>query len=308
MAFGFSWEDGIDALDAGDDAELAAEIDVAQRVRGRYPAGARLNFGAPTRCPRCGEFGLVDEVDLTGGRSRNHCHGCDHVWAITVRALLALDGRGSRPTRGPRAWLAELTRRRSAAGGLAPAPDLAGIRFTRSDDGEVHREVVAEATAPLPPPPVSGAGDGPDHWVAPVLPLRVLLVEDDPGHVQTIRSLVGPSGPSAVDLRTATTRTAGEVAARVSEPDLVLLDLGLPDSRGAATLAAWQRRHAGGPPVIVVHDEPVDPGVELGPGVAGVVDRAELRELLDRGEQGRTAFLDLLGGSAAPPGTPWAAR
>src|SRR5262245_33282204 len=47
MAFGFRWSDELEPFSAGADEELAAEIDVVERVRGRYPAGTRLNFGAP---------------------------------------------------------------------------------------------------------------------------------------------------------------------------------------------------------------------------------------------------------------------
>jgi CheY-like chemotaxis protein len=303
MAFGFRWSDELDPFGAGADEELAAEIDVVERVRARYPAGTRLNFGAPTRCPRCGDFGLVDEVDLVIGRSSHRCHECGCAWVISVRALLAVDGRRSAAGRGPRAWLAELASRRSADDVLSAPADLTGVRFTRAADGEVHRERVADAGAPLPPPPEPG-DDGPDHWVAPVLPLRVLLVEDDPAHVETVRSLLEPAGP-VIDLRTATTRSAGEVAARVSEPDVVLLDLGLPESRGDATLAAWRQASSqGGPPVLVVSSPEAALDLALPPGVAGVVDKADLARMLDRGAEGSTAFLDLLGGSSAPPGTP----
>src|SRR5688500_2972591 len=102
MAFGYRRTDHADPFDVGTDEALAAEIDVVERVRARYPAGTRLNFGAPTRCPRCGDFGLVDEVDLIAGSSSHQCHSCGCGWTITVRALLALDGRRS-SGRGPRA-------------------------------------------------------------------------------------------------------------------------------------------------------------------------------------------------------------
>jgi CheY-like chemotaxis protein len=290
--------DGTDPHDPWADEELAAEIDVIERVRGQYPAGTHLNFGAPTRCPRCGDFGLVDEVDLIAGRSSHQCHGCGTDWTISVRAILAVDGHRSSSARGPRAWLAELARRHAATDDLGPVPDLEGVRFSRTADGEVVRHVVADATAPLPAPEVD-ADDGPAPWMAPVLPLRVLLIEDDPAHVETVRSLVEPAG--RVDLRTATTRAAGEVAARVSQPDLVLLDLGLPDSTGEATLARWQEA-GGSAPVLVVGGENAAAAIgEAGPQVAGVVDRADLAALLDRGDDGRKAFLDLLGSSSAGP-------
>jgi CheY-like chemotaxis protein len=317
MAFGLrgrpGWPERANRAGDGDEA-LAAEIDVVERVRGRYPRKVRINFGAPTRCPRCAEYGLVDRVDLVAGDSDHRCLECGNTWSISVRALLAADGRATvegltADRRGgganaSAAWRAELARRRLVVDGLAATDDLPGVRYSLAADGEVVSEPVTGATRPLPAPPTSPEGDdGPDHWIAPVLPLRVLLVEDDPDHVRTVRSLVEPGG--GVDLRTATTRAAGEVCARVSQPDLVLLDLGLPDSRGAETLAGWQE-HGGDAPVLVVRDDDTSisdaGGADATPGVAGVVDRAELSRLLALGDEGRTAFLDILGHSSAPPG------
>ena len=67
---------------------LTDEVVAVERVMARYPEGRELAFGAPTRCPECGEWGLVDEV--RGGVAANHCYRCGEEWIITVRALRAV--------------------------------------------------------------------------------------------------------------------------------------------------------------------------------------------------------------------------
>ena len=44
-------------------------------------------FGAPTRCPECRDYGMVDSVEH--GVCRNHCSICNREWTITARALRA---------------------------------------------------------------------------------------------------------------------------------------------------------------------------------------------------------------------------
>jgi CheY-like chemotaxis protein len=303
MAFRFKRaHDRAGISEVATDQVLAAEIDVVERVRARYPQGTRLSFGAPTKCPRCSEYGLVEDVQLIAGRAANRCLRCDSAWTITVRALLAVDRRRPLRVAGWSTSLAALRRRRALEARLAPAPDLEGVRFSRSGGGTVVRAPVSAATRPLRPSPRTDrppTAEGAPHWKAPPLPLRVLLVEDDPDEVQTVRSLIEPAA-GAIDLRTATTRAAGEVVARVSPPDLVLLDLSLPDSHGMATLTYWHE-WAGDAPVLVVsgeyESELADRSEELG---VTVVDKAALARYLEQGAEGTTAFLDLLGASSTP--------
>jgi CheY-like chemotaxis protein len=292
---------------AGRDAdhELSAEIDVLERIRARYPQGTRLHFAAPTRCPRCAEYGLVDEVDLVAGRAENRCLECGCEWVVTVRALLAVEGRRRLRAAGvvTSSSLAALRNRRALEARLAPAAHLEGIRFARGAGGEVERRKVRASTRPLPPPGGTArrvaAPGAPTLGDTPGLPLRVLLVEADPDDVRVVRSLCDPAGPAVIDLRTATTRAAGEVAALASQPDLVLLDLGLPDSRGVATLTHWHER-VGESPVLVVsggsESEVVARRVEL--NVAGVVAKAALAHYLERGDEGASAFVQLLRSSS----------
>ncbi len=80
-------------------------------------------------------------------------------------------------------------------------------------------------------------------------PLRVLLVEDNPGDARLIRELLSESRDGTYQLECA--ETLREARARLvrEEVDLVLLDLGLPDSSGLDTVIAV---HAAAPEVPIV--------------------------------------------------------
>lgn len=67
--------------------------------------------------------------------------------------------------------------------------------------------------------------------------LKIFLVEDDPDYVLLARELLG-GGAAAMKFRSA--GTLGEAVAEITgwRPDLVLLDLMLPDSKGLETLRA----------------------------------------------------------------------
>jgi hypothetical protein len=66
---------------------LPPDVETLQAVLRNYPDGAHLHFGAPTRCPICGDFGLVDDVDLVEGVCSNQCTSCQVEWHLTIRAL-----------------------------------------------------------------------------------------------------------------------------------------------------------------------------------------------------------------------------
>ncbi len=66
--------------------------------------------------------------------------------------------------------------------------------------------------------------------------LHVLYVEDNPVNLQLVRELLGMR--PAVRLRTAETGQAGIAAARAEVPDLLLLDLQLPDMHGLQVMRA----------------------------------------------------------------------
>lgn len=66
---------------------LAAEVAVVERIAAM---GTNVLFGAPTRCPDCGDFALVDLVVEAVGVQENRCLRCETTWIITRRALAML--------------------------------------------------------------------------------------------------------------------------------------------------------------------------------------------------------------------------
>ncbi len=81
--------------------------------------------------------------------------------------------------------------------------------------------------------------------------IRLLLIEDNPGDARLVREhLADASGSQNFHLTHASTlREAVGFASSDEEPDIVLLDLSLPDSFGLDTLARWQ---AAAPAVAVI--------------------------------------------------------
>ena len=67
-------------------------------------------------------------------------------------------------------------------------------------------------------------------------PVRVLLVEDDPGDARRIESLLRDSGDAEISLRTATSTAEAVEQLESDSVQVVLLDLGLPDGHGTETL------------------------------------------------------------------------
>jgi len=69
-------------------------------------------------------------------------------------------------------------------------------------------------------------------------PVRILLVEDNPGDARLIQETLADSRGAAFDLETADRLATGLERLRSGGIDVVLLDLTLPDSGGAATFGA----------------------------------------------------------------------
>src|SRR5262245_45767407 len=65
----------------------AEELAVLSRVLQHYPSGTKLHFGAPVRCPQCGDFGMVNDVDHYVGVTAYFCMHCGIEWALSRRAL-----------------------------------------------------------------------------------------------------------------------------------------------------------------------------------------------------------------------------
>jgi CheY-like chemotaxis protein len=126
-------------------------------------------------------------------------------------------------------------------------------------------------------------------------PLRVLLVEDDPSDAAVVTALLTLAGPEQVELRVARSREAGQAAAQEFSPDVVLLDLDLPDSHGLATITRWCFADIPGS-VVVMSGEYNDVIEARGreQGVAEFLPKSILVELLDEGEAGAVRVVELL--------------
>jgi two-component system cell cycle sensor histidine kinase/response regulator CckA len=98
-------------------------------------------------------------------------------------------------------------------------------------------------------------------------PLRLLLVEDDPEDALPLQALLEQSAPQTFAVEAAGSLAAAFDVLAAGPVDAVILDLGLPDSSGLATLERLQAR-APGVPVLVLtepRDEPlVDEAIRRG--------------------------------------------
>jgi hypothetical protein len=57
-------------------------------LRDPLPPG-RLEWGLPTRCPRCHEWGYLDRLDLVERLMQLHCPTCRFHWEITEAQIEA---------------------------------------------------------------------------------------------------------------------------------------------------------------------------------------------------------------------------
>jgi DNA-binding response OmpR family regulator len=80
---------------------------------------------------------------------------------------------------------------------------------------------------------------------------RILLIEDNPGDARLMREYLGMTSSCVFDVTWADTLARGLAALAQSTPDLIVSDLGLPDSKGLDTFSRVHER-AGRVPVIVL--------------------------------------------------------
>jgi two-component system cell cycle response regulator len=112
-----------------------------------------------------------------------------------------------------------------------------------------------------------------------VLPLSILLVEDDPVSAHLALASLQPS-PAGSDWRLSHVQTLAEACALKEPPDLVLLDLTLPDARGLDTLTRLRERFAFVPVILLTGVE--DPEIEESALRAGAQDFLGKDELTPR--------------------------
>ena len=81
---------------------------------------------------------------------------------------------------------------------------------------------------------------------------KVLLIEDNPGDVRLIREMLAEAGGALYDLECADRLQTGLERLAEGGIDVILLDLGLPDSQGLDTLGRVLAESLAAPAVIVV--------------------------------------------------------
>ncbi|MDB4883773.1 MAG: diguanylate cyclase [Gemmatimonadetes bacterium] len=117
-----------------------------------------------------------------------------------------------------------------------------------------------------------------EHAPAP-LGISILLVEDDPIFARLVRAAL-ESSPEVRDWRLTHVESLAAACAATETPDLIVLDLTLPDGRGLETLARIRERFAFVPVVLLTGVE--DPDVEDRALRAGAQDFLGKDELTPR--------------------------
>jgi hypothetical protein len=68
------------------DEEILADL------RDPLPSG-HLEFGVPTRCPRCDDYGYIDRLDLVRRVMQLHCPTCRYHWQISEEQIEQAEAR-----------------------------------------------------------------------------------------------------------------------------------------------------------------------------------------------------------------------
>ncbi len=279
-------------------AAIEAEVSVLRQMLLHYPSGARPTFGSPTRCPSCGDFGLVNRLDTNQGAAFNECFSCGAQWVVTRRAMRAL--KEELETTGG----VTVHDSMRAGGALLSMPSITGtsalsLPTSATDDfllpasaadwlSEPAREAVSDEVIPR-------------RRDEPVSPLKssagrrldVLLVEDSELDAELIRAILAPVVPSEMSLYHASSSREGKTLFAHRTIDLVLLDLGLPDSNGLDTLKAW--RHTGLPIAVVTGDDDLTLASAVRrAGAAEFVPKRRLAHLVDGGAKGTDELADII--------------
>ncbi|MGD0259501.1 MAG: response regulator [Verrucomicrobiota bacterium] len=94
-------------------------------------------------------------------------------------------------------------------------------------------------------------------------PIKALLIDDDPIQLQAIENLLAVAGSQRFELSGAGSLAAGLERLAAGGADVVLLDLGLPDSSGAETFRSLHQRFPNLPVVVFTSREDEELGLEL---------------------------------------------
>jgi len=112
---------------------------------------------------------------------------------------------------------------------------------------------------------------------------RILLIEDDPNYFPMLLKLLGREGFAILS---ASTGRAGLILAEVRRPDLILLDIKLPDTDGIKLLAALRRNpRTSAIPIILIT------GLDMPDGVLDAVAAGTRAEPIFRKAEGTASLV-----------------
>ncbi len=132
-------------------------------------------------------------------------------------------------------------------------------------------------------------------------PLQVLVVEDDPADAKLLKAILAPALDDIMQIFHAETLHEGLASTKLGF-DAALVDLNLPDSRGMATVKAFQKGAPGVPVYFFTGD--AEAAVDLRSANVPVLAKQAWLDLLQAHHQGTADLLNLLADTvvAAPAG------
>lgn len=296
---------------------LQRETQTVRDILFHYAPGTRLHFGAPSRCPKCGDYGFVQNVNHGEGVSHNHCFSCREDWIITIRALRIVD---AEPTPFPEFHPTPRTPISPSQPAAAPSPPPAPppappVATAAAEPASAHpttalpvrtptavqpqqQRPAAAAVAPSASTPAPlRLVESPAATTRPLTTkIRVIVAESNPFDLGVVEELAEMATSVQLELIPAATRAAAERIASTTDHDIVLMNLELHDSSGFATILEWQHSGSSSAPVIVINSNSdvaaSDEARAL--GVAHIIQKGQLDELVALGSVGSDRFARLL--------------
>ncbi|HEY6293754.1 MAG TPA: response regulator [Terriglobia bacterium] len=136
--------------------------------------------------------------------------------------------------------------------------------------------------------------------------LKVLMIEDNPGDARLIREMLAEAADSSFELTVAGRLSAGLESLAAGHPDVLLLDLSLPDSQGLDSLARTRAQSQAVPIIVLTGFDDEDAALKaLSEGAQDYLVKGRVEpDLLARAavRRGAPAAPEGSGAAAAAPG------